>query len=84
MDGSGKLYLGEAGHEQRKYSAPINPAMLTWARLRASYSIERLAKELEVNQATIRDWETGTPPPFTKARRIAKILSIPFGSSIPV
>ena len=35
-----------------------------------------LATAVEVSERTVRSWETGKPPPGSKARRIAEVLGL--------
>ena len=61
--------------------ALINPEILRWARERAGLSIEELAKKINIkNSKKILLWENGEEKPtFLQARKLAKVLYIPFG-----
>ncbi|HMD90773.1 MAG TPA: ImmA/IrrE family metallo-endopeptidase [Anaerolineaceae bacterium] len=51
-----------------------------WARRRAGYSEESLAKSIHIKPETILAWETGKKYPNLKqAQKLATALSIPFG-----
>lgn len=61
-------------------SAFINPALLSWSRLRAGLSEIQVAKGLPVKAQRIRDWEAGRSlPTFSQAQRWASIAHVPFG-----
>lgn len=61
-------------------SAFINPALLSWSRLRAGLSEIQVAKGLPVKPQKVRDWETGKSlPTFTQAQKWAAIAHVPFG-----
>jgi Zn-dependent peptidase ImmA (M78 family) len=58
----------------------INPALLSWSRLRAGLSEIQIAKGLPVKSERIRDWEAGKSlPTFNQAQRWASIAHVPFG-----
>lgn len=58
---------------------PFNPAVLEWARLRASVAIEEAAAKVGVRPERIMEWEEGeaTPTP-RQARLLAKHYNRPF------
>ncbi|MGF6128046.1 Zn-dependent peptidase ImmA (M78 family)/transcriptional regulator with XRE-family HTH domain [Pseudomonas frederiksbergensis] len=61
-------------------SAFINPALLSWSRLRAGLSEIQVAKGLPVKPQRIRDWEAGRSlPTFNQAQKWASIAHVPFG-----
>lgn len=61
-------------------SAFINPALLSWSRLRAGLSEIQIAKGLPVKSERIRDWEAGKSlPTFNQAQKWASIVHVPFG-----
>ncbi|MFJ2688321.1 ImmA/IrrE family metallo-endopeptidase [Pseudomonas sp. NPDC087342] len=61
-------------------SAFINPALLSWSRLRAGLSEIQVAKGLPVKTQRIREWEAGRSlPTFSQAQRWASIAHVPFG-----
>lgn len=62
-------------------SALIQPRMLEWARKRAGFAIEVVAKKLSVKDtAQILAWEQGTESPtFVQAQKAARVLHVPFG-----
>jgi len=39
----------------------------------------RIAQKLNVSEESVRSWEKKTPPPFSKALALARLLQIPFG-----
>ena len=54
----------------------ITPAVLTWARMRAGYKLEELAKK--PNLGKIADWESGKlGPTYRQLEKISKTLSLP-------
>lgn len=60
--------------------AYINPAILDWARKRSGLSYPQLLDLLKTSPEEYAAWESGTTrPPFEKAQKIARALSIPFG-----
>ena len=59
--------------------AYINGEVLRWARERAGETRESIANALKVEPEAIEAWETGTPPPFSKAETLAHKLRIPLG-----
>lgn len=61
--------------------ALIQPEMLVWARKRAGFAVEDLAKKLGVKEAEkILSWERGEEKPtFKQAQKVALALRIPFG-----
>lgn len=60
--------------------ALINPAMLRWARERASLSLDHFAAKLKVKTDKLRSWEEGTDrPSLSQAEKIAKKTHVPLG-----
>ncbi len=60
--------------------ALINPAILSWARLRAGVETAELARKLGVTDRTIEFWENGgRKPTFRQAEMFAECTHIPFG-----
>ena len=61
--------------------ALINPAILTWARLRADLSEVALARKLSIKSTDkVLAWESGqVKPTFKQAQSIANVTKIPFG-----
>src|SRR4030065_86074 len=60
----------------------VTPHLLKWARDRWDYSIEAVAKKINVNPSQLEAWEKGDSkarPTFRQARDLAKKLNIPFG-----
>ncbi|XBS69910.1 ImmA/IrrE family metallo-endopeptidase [Acerihabitans sp. KWT182] len=58
----------------------INNKMLTWARERASLSIEYIALKLKKSPEIIEKWEDGTHDiSFTEAQRFSELTHVPFG-----
>lgn len=62
-------------------SALIKPQMLVWARKRAGFAIEDLAKKLGLKEAEkVLAWEQGKEnPTFKQAQKAAQTMHIPFG-----
>lgn len=62
-------------------SALIQPQMLVWARKRADFAVEELAKKLGIKDSErILSWEQGNEKPtFKQAQKVAQVLHIPFG-----
>ena len=57
-------------------AAPVTPAVLTWARERAGYSIADVARKMQVTEADVRAWEAGTDSPtFKRVDWLAAISS---------
>src|SRR5215471_12040393 len=49
---------------------PVEPSVITWARLRAGYrKVDLAAKRLSVSEATLRAWESGEKQPTIKQLR---------------
>ncbi len=66
----------------------VNPKVLEWARYEAGYTVDEIAKELDVDPERYSDWEiTGTNIPWGKLRDISKKykrqLAVFFLSKIP-
>lgn len=61
--------------------ALINPAIVTWARIRAGLSENALAKKLNLSKSDkVFDWEFGrAKPTFVQAQKIASVTNIPLG-----
>lgn len=59
--------------------AHITPSILTWAISRSRLTRPQIATKLNVDEVNLHSWEKGTPPPFEKARAVAKLLQFPFG-----
>jgi Zn-dependent peptidase ImmA (M78 family) len=59
--------------------AYITPSVLTWAIARSGENREKIAARLKVKAEDIARWESGTPPPFKKAEKLASDLRVPFG-----
>lgn len=60
--------------------ALINPQILQWASSRCNLSASDLAKNVEVKQEKVISWLEGRSyPSFSKAKKLARILRIPFG-----
>lgn len=60
--------------------AHINPAMLSWARGRASLAVEEAATAVGVKPETYQNWESGdAQPTFRQAQLVASALHAPFG-----
>ncbi|WP_140919053.1 ImmA/IrrE family metallo-endopeptidase [Limnobaculum xujianqingii] len=58
----------------------INNNILTWARCRASLSVDYIAEKFKKPVDTIIAWEKGNEPiSFAQAQRYASITKIPFG-----
>ena len=60
----------------------VTPHLLKWARDRWDYSIEAVAKKINVNPSQLEAWEkedSKVRPTFRQARDLAKKLNIPFG-----
>ena len=58
----------------------INNNILTWARCRASLSVDYIAEKFKKPVDAIIAWEEGTEPiTFAQAQRYANITKIPFG-----
>ena len=60
----------------------ITPRMLAWARLRSGLSTEQLAGKMKIKPARLSAWEDvhrEDRPTFKQARRLAKVLHVPFG-----
>jgi Zn-dependent peptidase ImmA (M78 family) len=58
----------------------INPQILNWARVRSGLSHQQLQTALKTSPDEFASWESGdTHPPFDKAQKAARVLSIPFG-----
>lgn len=60
--------------------ALVNPNMLNWARERAGFSLDALAKKLQVKPEQVYAWEQGKKSPtFKQAQNLAKSAYVPFG-----
>jgi len=60
--------------------AIISYNVLKWARLRANFNIELVAKKINVKVEKLVNWEEGvSKPTFNQAQKLAKVLHIPFG-----
>jgi transcriptional regulator with XRE-family HTH domain len=59
--------------------AYINSKILTWALDRSRMSRSDVAAKVKVSEQQIRNWERNEPPPFSKARSLAKVLQVLFG-----
>jgi Zn-dependent peptidase ImmA (M78 family) len=58
----------------------INPAVLSWARIRSGLSLPEVQTELKTSPEEFASWERGeTHPPFDKAQKAARLFRIPFG-----
>ena len=56
------------------------PNLVAWARERAGFSVEALAKRVGTKKAKIDSWETGSArPTFKQAQKLAAVTHIPFG-----
>lgn len=61
-------------------AALINPSILTWSRLRAGLSEDRLAHGLAIKAEKVFEWEAGkSAPTFKQAQKWATLAHIPFG-----
>lgn len=61
-------------------AALINPSILTWSRLRAGLSEDKLAHGLAIKTEKVFEWEAGESlPTFKQAQRWATLAHIPFG-----
>jgi Zn-dependent peptidase ImmA (M78 family)/DNA-binding XRE family transcriptional regulator len=61
-------------------SVAITGKVFRWARERAGFSDEKLAKRVHAKPERIRAWETGKEyPNFQQVRKLASVLSIPLG-----
>ena len=60
--------------------ASITPKVAEWARERRGFSHALVADKLGTKLSNVRSWETGdAKPTMRQARRLAKVLHIPFG-----
>jgi Zn-dependent peptidase ImmA (M78 family)/DNA-binding XRE family transcriptional regulator len=58
----------------------VQPKMISWARSRADFSVEDVAKKLHVKVEKITAWECGKgAPTLCQARNLAKAMHIPLG-----
>lgn len=61
--------------------APVNPALLVWAREQAGYAPEPAAVKLHVRPERLISWERGDRrPTLNQARKLAKLYQRPFGT----
>ncbi len=57
------------------YASGVNPALLSWARERAGYSIEQVAVRLKKDRDLIEQWEAGDAiPTYSQLERLAYVL----------
>ncbi len=60
--------------------ALVNPELLSWARIRSSFSESVLAKKINVKVEKILAWENGElKPTFRQAQNFARVTNTPFG-----
>lgn len=60
--------------------AHINPEILSWARERARFSVETLARKVNTRAERIDAWEAGEKQPtFKQAQTVAEKTYVPFG-----
>lgn len=60
--------------------AAINPALIKWARERATLSHAQVAQKMNVKEEVLRRWEAGTAQPtLRQAQILARCLHIPLG-----
>jgi len=59
--------------------AYLKPEILTWALRRSRLPRAEVAAKVKASVEQLRSWEEDTPPPFSKARALAKLLQVPFG-----
>lgn len=60
--------------------ALINHKIIPWAYNRAGIAPDLLASRMKIKADKFREWETGeSRPTFKQARKLAKLLHIPFG-----
>lgn len=61
-------------------TALINPSILTWSRLRAGLSEDKLAHGLAIKTEKVFEWEAGeSAPTFKQAQKWATLAHVPFG-----
>lgn len=61
-------------------TALITPSILTWSRLRAGLSEDKLAHGLAIKTEKVFEWEAGeSAPTFKQAQKWAMLAHIPFG-----
>lgn len=57
----------------------VNPNILTWAREEGGYSVDRVAKRLQVKEERVAAWEKGErQPTLRQVEQLAKYLHRPF------
>lgn len=60
--------------------AQVRPGLLSWARERADFTVDRLAKKIGTKPETVMLWESGKKKPtFNQAQKLADVTSVPFG-----
>ncbi|KGT90029.1 peptidase [Enterobacter cancerogenus] len=60
--------------------ANINPAMLSWSRERAGFTLEKLAQKCGITLERLQEWESGQQPlTFNQAMAFAGKVHVPFG-----
>lgn len=59
---------------------PINPSVLLWAREESGYSVERVARRLQVREERVESWEKGErQPTLRQLEKLAQFFRRPFG-----